>query len=61
MAKTLKFNDKRRRHLHFAVTIKYSDGQTFVRVYPDEARAAAFAKRQTKSPVVERASVQPLD
>ncbi len=61
MAKTIRLGDKRRKHQHFAVTIKYGDGETFMRVYTDEARAVAFAERQRKSPVVKRASVQPLN
>jgi hypothetical protein len=44
--------DKRRKHRHWQVTVTYSDGEKFVRVYPDRAKATKFSERQKKSPVV---------
>jgi len=35
----------------------YKDGETFGHVYTDRNRAAAFADRQKKSPVVKMAHV----
>jgi hypothetical protein len=49
--------DKRRKHRHWRVTVFYKDGETFARVYTDRDRAAAFADRQKKSPVVTMARV----
>jgi len=44
--------DKRRKHRHWQVTVFYSDGEKFARVYTDREKAAKFADRQRKSPVV---------
>jgi hypothetical protein len=44
--------DRRRRHQHWQVTVYYRDGEKFARVYIDRERAARFAERQKKSPVV---------
>ena len=49
--------DKRRRHRHGRVTVTYSDGEKFVRVYTDRVKAANDAERQKKSPVVKGASI----
>jgi hypothetical protein len=50
--------DKRRKHHHFEVTIFYNDGERFVRMYTDETKAARFAARQKRSPVVKRTLVR---
>ena len=52
--------DGRRKHHHWQVTVFYSDGETFARVYTDRERAAGFAKRQKKSPIVKMARVTQL-
>jgi hypothetical protein len=39
------------------VTLFYKDGETFGRVYTDRKKAAGFAERQKKSPVVKMARV----
>jgi len=49
--------DKRRRHHHWLVTVFYKDGERFGRVYTDQGKAARFADRQKKSPVVRSARV----
>jgi hypothetical protein len=49
--------DKRRKHHHFLVTVAYADGEKFGRVYTDKDKAARFAERQRKSPVVKSARV----
>jgi hypothetical protein len=49
--------DKRRKHRHWQVTVVYRDGERFARVYTDRAKAASFAERQKKSPVVKTARV----
>ena len=49
--------DKRRKHKHWQVTVVYKDGERFARVYTDRAKAAKFAERQRKSPVVKTARV----
>ncbi|MGA2483527.1 MAG: hypothetical protein ABSF92_10460 [Candidatus Acidiferrales bacterium] len=49
--------DKRRRHHHWLVTVFYKDGERFGRVYTDRGKAARFADRQKKSPVVRSARV----
>jgi hypothetical protein len=49
--------DKRRKHRHWQVTVSYRDGEKFVRVYTDRAKAAGFAKRQKKSPVVKETRI----
>ena len=50
-------SDKRRKHHHWLVTIAYQDGEKFGRVYTDKSKAARFAERQRKSPVVKSARV----
>ena len=52
--------DKRRKHRHWQATVFYKDGETFARVYTDHAKAAGFAERQKKSPVVKMARVTQL-
>jgi len=49
--------DKRRKHHHWQVTLFYKDGEQFARTYTVHAKAAAFAERQKKSPVVKMAGV----
>jgi hypothetical protein len=56
-----KFADGRRRHSHFQVTVFYADGERFVRVYTDEAKATKFAERQKKSPMVKAAKVREVN
>jgi len=50
-------NDKRRKHHHWQVTVFYKDSETFIRRYTDRGKAAKFASRQKKSPVVKMARV----
>jgi hypothetical protein len=52
--------DSRRKHHHWQVTVFYSDGETFARVYTKREKAAGFAERQKKSPVVKMARVTQL-
>ncbi|MGH9775942.1 MAG: hypothetical protein ACRD50_13455 [Candidatus Acidiferrales bacterium] len=54
-------HDKRRKHRHWQVTVYYSDGEKFARVYIDRARAKLFAERQKKSPVVKATRVLEVD
>jgi hypothetical protein len=49
--------DARRKHHHWQATVFYEDGERFSRTYTDHAKAAAFAERQKKSPVVKMARV----
>jgi hypothetical protein len=49
--------DRRRKHRHWQVTVFYKDGERFARVYTDRDKAAKFAERQRKSPVVKTARV----
>jgi hypothetical protein len=49
--------DKRRKHHHWQVTLFYNDGERFARMYTDHGKAANFAERQKKSPVVKMARV----
>jgi len=49
--------DRRRKHRHWQVTVYYADGQRFARVYTDRTKAASFARRQKRSPVVKSARV----
>jgi hypothetical protein len=51
------FNNKRRKHWHWKVTVIYRDGEKFLRVYTDRARAAKFSERQKKSPVVKETRI----
>jgi hypothetical protein len=53
--------DKRRKHRHWQVTIYYTDGEKFARVYIDRGKAARFAERQKKSPVVRTARVAEIN
>ena len=52
--------DRRRKHKHWQVTVFYKDGEKFARVYTDHEKAAGFADRQKKSPVVKMARVTQL-
>jgi len=52
--------DRRRKHKHWQVTVFYKDGDRFARVYTDHDKAAGFADRQKKSPVVKIARVTQL-
>jgi hypothetical protein len=49
--------DRRRKHRHWQVTVYYADGQRFARVYTDRTKAASFARRQKRSPVVKSTRV----
>ena len=49
--------DKRRKHHHWQVTVFYKYGERFARTYTVRAKAAGFAERQKKSPVVKMARV----
>jgi len=49
--------DRRRKHRHLQVTVFYKDGERFARFYTDREKAAKFAERQRKSPVVKTARV----
>jgi hypothetical protein len=49
--------DARRKHHHWQVTLFYNDGERFARMYTDHEKAAGFAERQKKSPVVKMARV----
>jgi hypothetical protein len=49
--------DGRRKHHHWEAKVFYNDGETFARVYTDHEKAAGFAERQRKSPVVKMARV----
>ena len=49
--------DRRRRHHHYLVTVNYSDGEAFGRVYTDKDKATKFAERQRRSPIVKSARV----
>jgi hypothetical protein len=53
--------DRRRKHRHWQVTVFYSDGEKFARVYIDRERAAKFASRQKRSPMVKSARVTEVD
>ena len=44
--------DKRRKYVHWQATIFYADGERFIRLYTNRKKAAAFAERQRKSPIV---------
>ena len=50
--------DRRRKHDHWQVVISYPDGEKFARVYTDKKKAASFAKRQKRSPMVKSVRVQ---
>lgn len=49
--------DRRRKHHHWLVTVFYADGERFGRVYTDKDKAARFADRQKRSPVVKSARI----
>jgi hypothetical protein len=49
--------DGRRKHHHWQVTVFYKDGERFARTYTVHSKAAGFAERQKKSPVVKMARV----
>ena len=53
--------DGRRKHHHWQVTLFYRDGETFGRIYTDREKAAAFAERQKKSPVVKSTRIMEVD
>lgn len=53
--------DRRRRHRHWQVTVFYEDGQRFARVYIDRQKAARFAERQKKSPVVRATRIREVN
>jgi hypothetical protein len=47
----------RRKHHHWQVTVFYKDGERFARTYTNHEKAAGFAERLRKSPVVKMARV----
>ena len=49
--------DRRRKHHHYLVSVYYADGEKFGRVYTEKDKAARFAERQRRSPVVKSARV----
>jgi hypothetical protein len=51
-------SDARRKHRHWKVTIYYTDGLKFTRIYTERKRAEKFAERQKKSPVVRSTRVR---
>lgn len=53
--------DRRRKHLHWQVTVYYHDGEKFARVYINRERAERFAQRQKKSPVVKSTRILEVD
>ena len=53
--------DRRRKHKHWQVTVRYHDGEEFARVYTDRKKAEAFAVRQKRSPVVKQTRVLEVD
>jgi len=55
--RTLFKKDGRRKHHHWQATVFYNDGERFARIYTDHEKAANFAERQKKSPVVKTARV----
>jgi hypothetical protein len=52
--------DRRRKHHHWVVTLTYSDGERFARVYIDRKKAKKFAERQKKSPLVKKTRIRRL-
>lgn len=54
-------SDRRRKHRHWQVTVYYADGEKFARVYIDRDKAASFAERQKRSPVVKATRVLEVD
>ncbi len=57
MKQTKLGRDRRRKHLHWQATVYYTDGEKFARVYTDRDKAARFAARQKRSPMVKSARV----
>jgi hypothetical protein len=53
--------DRRRKHRHWQVTVYYSDGEKFARVYIYRERAERFAERKKKSPVVKATRILEVD
>ena len=51
---------RRRRHHHWLVTLTYSDGEKFARIYIDRQKAEKFAERQKKSPIVKKTRISRL-
>ena len=49
--------DRRRKHHHWQVTVFYKDEEPFSRICTVHEKAAGFAERQKKSPVVKMARV----
>jgi len=49
--------DRRRKHHHYLVSVYYADGEKFGRVYTEKDKAARFAERQRRSPVVKSARI----
>ncbi len=60
-AKVIEFKiEKRRTHHHYLVTVTYSDGDLFGRIFTNLEKAKKFAARQTKSAKVQSARIQKL-
>ncbi len=52
--------EQRRKHQHWLATLRYSDGETFGRVYIDRKKANKFAERQKKSLLVKKTRIRRL-
>ncbi len=50
--------DRRRKHHRWLVTLTYSDGERFARVYLDRKKAKKFAERQKKPPLVKKTRIR---
>jgi hypothetical protein len=50
--------ESNRKYKHYRVTVTYTDGGTFGRVYTDREKAYTFAERQKRLPVVKSALVE---
>jgi hypothetical protein len=48
----------KKKHKHYRVTVTYTDGDKFVRVYTDLGKAQKYAIRARKSPFARRVVVQ---
>jgi len=55
-------NESKKKHQKefFRLTITYSDGETFGRVFTNREKAQKYAARQKKSPVVKKTKVEPF-
>jgi hypothetical protein len=55
--RTIFGKDERQKHHHWQVTVFYTDGERFARVYTDREKANKSAERQRKSPVAKMVRV----